>query len=315
MNHVFFIDPIEKLNIKKDSSFFMAKSFKKAGFSVYLLFEQDFFFQRGMKDLEVYEFEIKELDDYYFSECRLKGKVRVSLQRTSLHMRIDPPFDLRYLSYLWFLDQMKSLGLQVYNDPRGIMNNNEKLLMAKYSGNFIPSFYGSSLAQFQRFCLEMKKEEYEELILKPLNLYSGLGIEKIKIDDPHLDDFFMKKSREQNGALVVQPFLPAVYEGEIRSYFFKDHHLGSIIKKPQKGNFLSNIAQGALFDKIEPESSILNQMKEISLDLSHQGVFFIAYDILGGKINEANITCPGLLNEVSKAHGRNVLKPVIDFFT
>ena len=43
MAHIFFIDPIEKLNIKKDSTLMMALTFQQMGLESYILFEKDFF--------------------------------------------------------------------------------------------------------------------------------------------------------------------------------------------------------------------------------------------------------------------------------
>ena len=43
MAHIFFIDPLEKLNIKKDSTLMMALSFQNLGLECYLLFEKDFY--------------------------------------------------------------------------------------------------------------------------------------------------------------------------------------------------------------------------------------------------------------------------------
>jgi glutathione synthase len=42
------------------------------------------------------------------------------------------------------------------------------------------------------------------------------------------------------------------------------------------------------------------------------GVDWVAFDILGESITEVNITCPGLLVEVSYAHKRNLADVVVD---
>ena len=43
MKHILFIDPLEKLNPKKDSSLMLAQTMKVAGIPVFLLFEDDFY--------------------------------------------------------------------------------------------------------------------------------------------------------------------------------------------------------------------------------------------------------------------------------
>ena len=42
------------------------------------------------------------------------------------------------------------------------------------------------------------------------------------------------------------------------------------------------------------------------------GVDWVAFDILGDSVQEVNITCPGLLVEVSYAFERNLADEIID---
>ena len=56
MKHLLFIDPLEKLTIKKDSTLLLAHTLKQAGKEVYLLFEKDFYFSNsGLMSFEVYD--------------------------------------------------------------------------------------------------------------------------------------------------------------------------------------------------------------------------------------------------------------------
>ena len=43
MAQILFIDPIEKLNVRKDSTLMVALSFQELREEVYLLFEKDFY--------------------------------------------------------------------------------------------------------------------------------------------------------------------------------------------------------------------------------------------------------------------------------
>lgn len=305
MIHVFFIDPLEKLNIKKDSSLMMALTFKEQGEKVYFLFENDLFFSNHkLKTLSVYDFDgAFDESGFYLKDLKLADKKDLKLSKDILiHMRIDPPFDTRYLRLCWVLLSLETLKVKITNNPRGIITHNEKLFSYEQSSS-IPSFVGGSLEGFKKFIFSQKSSEF---ILKPLDLYQGIGVEKISKLEPDLNEKFMAKVTTYGGMIVAQPFIKNVEKGEVRALYFKGKELGSILKVPKSGEYLANIAQGASFKPIKLSQKVKKDCDKIAKILKKDGVDFIAFDILDHKINEINITCPGLLVEVSKAHKKNL---------
>jgi glutathione synthase len=97
-----------------------------------------------------------------------------------------------------------------------------------------------------------------------------------------------------------------VLKGEHRSLYFRGEHLGTIIKIPPQGDFLTNIAQGATYEESELSPKLQKLCHDISKDLEKDGIDFTAFDVLGDKITEMNITCPGLIVEVSYACKKNI---------
>ncbi|MBC7428437.1 MAG: hypothetical protein H7336_07495 [Bacteriovorax sp.] len=312
MRHILFIDPLEKLNPKKDSTLMLATTMKEQGVEVYLLFEKDFYVSNKSKNiLRVYDFK----GGFYEDGCYLKsfelGKsldIELSV-KDNVHMRIDPPFDTRYLRYLWMLRYYKVQGINVVNSPDGILRFNEKL-HAYTQKSSLETYVGSSVEGFMRF-VDLMKKDNEELILKPLDLYQGFGVEKVSISDANLAFKFEEKVKENNGAIVAQPFCKEVVNGEIRSLYFKGRELGSILKVPKKGEFLANIAQGAAFHAIELGPSVKLECDHICAELMAEGIDWVAFDIMGNSVSEINITCPGLLVEVSFAHKKNLALEII----
>ena len=70
MKHILFIDPIEKLNPKKDSTLMLATTMKNAGIAVFLLFEKDFYVNNKNEfEFKVYDFE----GEFYDDGCYLKS--------------------------------------------------------------------------------------------------------------------------------------------------------------------------------------------------------------------------------------------------
>lgn len=310
MRHLLLIDPLEKLNIKKDSSLMLALALQKRGIETYIFFEKDFAItNEGKQKLTVHSFKgtLKE-DQIYLASFETTNSKTIELGKDDLvHMRLDPPFDSRYLRILWMLDHLVANGIKVMNDPRGIMIFNEKLYAYRSEGA-VPSYIGSNLELAKQFVSQLK--DVSAIIIKPMDLYSGIGVEKLSLKD--WEKRFADKVIELQGPVIVQPFVEAVTKGEIRSLYFKQEEIGTILKLPKEGEFLSNIAQGATF-RVEPLSPVARARCEaIVKELAGFGVDWVAFDILSDSVSEVNITCPGLLVEVSYAIKKNLADVVID---
>ncbi len=311
MRQLLLIDPLERLTIKKDSSLMLALAMQRRGIETYIFFERDFAIHNlGPQKLRVHSFRgtLRE-DQIYLADFETFDEKVIELTTDDvIHMRLDPPFDSRYLRILWMLDNLVAMGIKVMNDPRGIMNFNEKLYAYRTPGA-TASYVGQNLALARQFVHHLDPRP-SALILKPMDLYSGLGVEKLGPDE--WESRFEEKVIELQGPVIVQPFIEAVTKGEIRSLYFKGHELGTILKTPKDGEFLSNIAQGATFHAEPLTAKTRQQCEAIVAELSTFGVDWVAFDILGDSVQEVNITCPGLLVEVSFALRRNLADAILD---
>jgi glutathione synthase len=305
------IDPLDRLNIKKDSSLMLALAMQRRGIETYVFFERDFaIHNQGTQKLRVHAFRgtLRE-DQIYLASFETVGEKVIELTAADvIHMRLDPPFDSRYLRILWMLDNLAATGITVMNDPRGIMIFNEKLYAYRTPGA-TASYVGQNLALARQFVYHLSPAP-AALILKPMDLFSGLGVEKLSLDD--WETRFEEKVVELQGPVIVQPFIEAVTSGEIRSLYFKGRELGTILKTPKDGEFLSNIAKGATFHAEPLTAKTRGQCEAIVGELAKFGVDWVAFDILGDSVQEVNITCPGLLVEVSYAHKKNLADVVLD---
>ena len=316
MKHILFIDPLSKLTISKDSSLLLAHTLRAYGHESYLLFEEDFYIHSDTSpNLRVFEyFSSLKKGDFYLDSFSLGVEKNMILGNdVLLHIRLDPPFDARYLKYLWMMNSLKRFGVRFLNDPSGIILFNEKLLA--FQARHIETYVGNSLSRFLEFSQQLKSCDYESVILKPLDLYQGEGVEKVSLmDESQLKKSFLKKIDQYSGAIVVQPFMASIARGELRTIFWQERVLGSMIKIPQAGEYLANVARGASYSAVNLEEGVERECRVLSQKLIGQGLHWIAYDILDGCINEANVTCPGLLVEVSSSLGRNLALDLIREF-
>ncbi|MCB0357489.1 MAG: hypothetical protein KDD40_10795 [Bdellovibrionales bacterium] len=314
--HILIIDPIEKLVVKKDSSLMLALTLKQAGHDVYLTTVNHLSFQNTTApQIEVFTFNGKFADDgCYLNEFSMDSQAQLLpvAANCCFHMRLDPPFDLKYLRTLWLLQALKLYKCQVVNDSEGILLHNEKLYAYTHAKEKFPSYLGQSERQLKSFLLEQKKQGVTDIILKPVDLFQGEGVEKHPLEMDTILQQFQKMKTKYQGAVIVQPYAKSVEQGEIRSIFFDNKELGSIIKIPPQGSHLANIARGAQFSAIELNPTLKQECLRINESLAKNGVRWTAFDILDNKISEVNITCPGLLVEVSFAMKRNLAADIIE---
>ena len=303
LTHLLFMDHIEKLDVKKDSTLLLALGLKEMNQRAFLLFEEGVHLGKA---LDVHDFHGRWGPTFYIDHFEVGEKRALPLEGECLvHLRLDPPFDARYLSYLWIFKAMEERGLiRILNRASGILAHNEKLYPLGTEGG-IPSFVGTSPGGFLSFCRSLKERGYGEAVLKPLNLYQGLGVEKVSLslEKEELETIFRTKAR---GPLMAQAFLEDIYRGEVRSIYMAQREVGTILKRPKPGDFLANVARGASFEegKLTPVQRRL--CEEAASDLGLDGVDWIAFDLIGDHLSEVNITCPGLLVETSCALGKNL---------
>lgn len=312
MQHIFIIDPLEKLVIKKDSTLLWAHTLA-AREEVYVSFESDWYFESGTgaKKVKCYKFQSDLIDGFHLKNFETTTEQFIELNKNVIvHMRKDPPFDRSYLHLCWILQEVAKTGARVLNNPSQLLMLNEKLI-AYADPASIPTVVARKASAGVAFAEKLKAEGYSEVIIKPLDLYQGIGVQKVSIDG-ELSAKLDQAIENYQGVFVIQPYLSKVTEGEIRSVFFAGEHIGSIIKIPPKGSYLANIAQGAKYHQIDLEPAVMQACLKYSKELMQKDVLLTAFDILDGKISEINITCPGLLVEVANALQENVCEQICD---
>jgi glutathione synthase len=311
MAHILLIDKLEQLDIKKDSSLFFAIGLQDK-FETYICFREDLsFVNSSAYKLKVYKFDGEISENYYVSEFNLKESIDIKLSELdTIHMRLDPPVNLSYIRTLWLLKSFEDFfGVSCVNSSEGILSIHEKLYAYSHKSS-IESFVGKNKDQLHSFISSLG-EENSKLVVKPLDMFQGIGVKLFnRTDIENIEKYILESSEE----MIVQPFYKKISEGEVRSIYFKGHEIGSILKTPKEGEFISNIAFGAKYTKYDLNEYQRNLCDEVSNDLLSKGIDWIAFDIMGEHLSEVNLTCPGLLVEVSSAYQENLAQKIINLF-
>ena len=216
MKHLIFLNSIEDLVVEKDSTLLLAHTLKERKQEVYLLFEENFhILSDGPVKLQVFDFN----SSFPHSFSVTDGHEMVLDHQVLFHMRLDPPFDERYLQFLWMMNDLKRWGVRFLNDPQGILLFNEKITSFQALPH-LQTYVGNSEKDFISFAKRQKESGHKDLILKPLHLYQGIGVEKVSLSDcAQLKDAFQKKIKTYNGAVLAQPFVEEISKRRNEGHF------------------------------------------------------------------------------------------------
>ena len=112
--HILLIDSLTALNIKKDTSLQLALALAIKGVETYCLFERDLYYKNtALPMLNVSTFAGESTkDSFYLEKFYLLENIKYQLKAGDvIHMRLDPPFDGRYLRIVLILTNLPNYGI------------------------------------------------------------------------------------------------------------------------------------------------------------------------------------------------------------
>jgi len=209
---------------------------------------------------------------------------------------------------------LKSHGVLVVNDPGGLAKAASKMYLSGFPAEVrARTLITRSAVKVKEFLRELRKPA----IIKPLSGFGGQDV------------FFVKTHREininqiisavsKNGYVLAQEYLPAVRKGDKRLLLLNGSPIilrgrGAMYARiSAKGEIRSNMHVGgsrreAEFTKTEARIAELIRPKLIA-----DGLYFVGADIVGSKLLEINVFCPGGINNINELYGINVGQAVIE---
>jgi glutathione synthase len=301
------MDPIERLNLAWDTSIKMAFTVSELGHDIYFCTGRDL--SRSLHPSGAFAMARRARFGEKPQDLSLEGPVRLQLENFSaIHMRREPPFDLDYIGTLWILDSVSHL-VPVMNAPKALLEINEKLSILDFPLFTKPSIVSSDANELMMFA---KEKCGSNIIIKPLGLYGGRGVEHINgerglIEKLHLATMNGKESR------MVQAFDEAVFKGEVRAFTVAGKPVAWCLKVPKSGEFLANTRAGSSLEAYRPSARDMDVATGVAETLLKRGVIFAGIDMIDGWLSEVNITCPALLGpDRSSLKGFDAIARTVD---
>ena len=241
------MDPIQRINIKGDSTFALLLEAQKRGHSLSYYTPDRLALLNGRLFASVEPLSVRDKAGDYFTLGEAK---RVELTEFDVVLlRQDPPFDLAYVTTTHLLERIHPKTL-VVNDPAHVRNAPEKMMVTEFPDLMPPTLVTRDLAEIKAF-----RAEHADIVMKPLYGHGGGAVFRITRDDLNfgsLYDMFAVTFREQ---WVVQKFLPAVKEGDKRILLVDGEFAGAVNRIPAADDLRSNMVRGGAADGNRPDQT------------------------------------------------------------
>ena len=295
------MDPLEKLDLKGDSTFILGLEAIKRGFELYFYSPSELIYKNNnvyakAKILDLAFENGKEIFNY--------GKIKI-LKLSSLDiilMRQDPPFNMSYITATHILEKIASQTL-ILNNPFHVRNAPEKIFVTEFSKFMPDTLITRETDEIIKF-----KNKNKNIIIKPLYGNGGEGVFYVKDNDSNFNviiENFLNSNEEQ---FIVQSYIPEVKKGDKRIILIDGEVVGAINRIPAKNENRSNMHVGG-----KPIKTSLNKNDKLICDtisphLKSKGLFFVGIDVIGNYLTEINVTSPTGIREINKLNKTNIEK-------
>ena len=298
------MDPIERVNIKGDSTFALLLEAQKRGHAI-AYYTPD---RLALSDNRLFAtVETLSVRDVLGDHFTLQDRRRVELTAFDvLLLRQDPPFDLAYVTTTHLLERIHPRTL-VVNDPAGVRNAPEKVFVTEFPDLMPPTLITRDLAEIKAF-----RVAHGDIVMKPLYGHGGGAVFRVTRDDLNfgsLYDMFAVTFREQ---WVVQKFLPAFKEGDKRIILVDGEFAGAVNRIPAADDLRSNMVRGGVATATDLTKREREICARLGPALRARGLLFVGIDVIGDYITEINVTSPTGIRAVKNVGGPDIAALVWD---
>ena len=275
-------DHLKNLNIKTDSTIFLANEAQKRGFKLFYYYPENLSNIRGKTISKGYFIKINYSKKKFYKILK-KTKLDLSLTNYIL-IRQDPPFNLEYISTTLLLDRIK-YKTKIINDPTAVRNISEKFYSLNFEKYMADTIFTKDLLEIKNFFKKHKK-----IIIKPIHSFGGNDIYLIA---EKFSERKIKKILKKHGHIMCQKFLSKIKFGDKRVFIINGKVCGAISRVPKLGSILSNMSKGAIPRLANLTKNELKISNIISKKIKRDGIYFAGIDFIDGKLNgDINVTSP-----------------------
>jgi glutathione synthase len=298
------MDPIELVNIDADSTFALALEAQARGHSLLHYLPQHLTFSHNVVRAKARPLQVRRERGNHFT---LGGFESVDLSRVDVVlMRQDPPFDMAYITATHVLEHIHPKTLAV-NDPVHVRNAPEKLFVTHFPDLMPPTLITRDRAEIEAF-----REEFGDIVMKPLYGHGGATVFKTGKGDPNFGSLYDLFSTTFREAWVTQKFLPAVRQGDKRIILVDGEFAGAVNRVPAADDIRSNMVRGGAAKATELTEREREICARLGPSLRERGLLFVGIDVIDGWLTEINVTSPTGIRAIKNLGGPDIAALIWD---
>ena len=288
---------LKKVNVKTDTTLFLALEAQKRNFQIYYYEPKDLSFLDGRVIAKCISLTFYEDRNLFY---KTKKKLDIDLSKANiLLIRNEPPFDQQYINSTFILEHIEK-KIKIINHPKSIREVPEKLFSIRLSKYMPSTLISQNFEEINKFFKKNKK-----VILKPIEGYSGNEVVLLKKFNKKIVNRYLKKYNH----IIFQKFLPKIKNGDRRVFIINGKVKGSITRVPKQGSILSNMSKGAVAKINKLTIKELKISREVASLLIKKNIYFAGIDFVQGKlIGDINVTSPTGLVTYYNLTGINLAK-------
>jgi glutathione synthase len=298
------MDPIHSIDIDGDSTFALALEAQARGHSLFYYLPKNLSLRDGVVVARGHDLTVQRI---YGDHATLGPERQVELASMDVVLlRQDPPFDMGYITSTHLLERVHPDTL-VVNDPGHVRNAPEKILVTEF-----PELMPETLITANKDEIIAFREEYKDIILKPLYGNGGAGVFRLREGDENLNSLFEMFEEFYREPIIAQRYLPEVRQGDKRVILVDGKPAGVINRVPAEGETRSNMHVGGVAEKSVLSARDQEICDTIGPMLKERGLIFVGIDIIGDYLTEINVTSPTGIQEIDRYDGINLSALVWD---
>ena len=294
------MDPIESVNLKKDSTMAMLWAASRRGHELGYALQHDLYIEQGKAFGLIAPLKVFENNQHYY-ELGEKRKESLADYDVVL-MRKDPPCDMNFVYTTYILEQAEREGTWVIKEPQSLRDCNEKLFATQFPELQVPTLVTSQ----ERLIREFLKEQVD-VIVKPLDGMGGTGIFRLYQDGINIGSTIEMLTNNGTQPIMAQRYIPEIVEGDKRILMVNGEPIPYCLARiPQNGEVRGNLAAGGLGQARALSENDQAIAAKVGPFLRAKGLIFVGLDVIGNYVTEINVTSPTCIREIDAQFGTSI---------
>ncbi len=294
------MDPIESINIKKDSTFEMIWQAQQLGWDVDYFEMNDLSIINGRAIGRARALTAHQNAEHWFDLAEPR-KIELG-ELDAILMRKDPPFDMEFVYSTYILELAEQQGALVVNSPASLRDCNEKAYCAWFPQVCPETIITREAADFKAFLAE-----HQDIIVKPLDGMGGASIFRVQAGSPNINVIIETLTHHGTSYAMAQRYLPEITQGDKRILMVNGEPIPYVLARlPTKGETRGNLAAGGRGVAQELSDSDRAIANVVGPELVKRNILFAGLDVIGDRLTEINVTSPTCIKEINDEYGTNI---------